>query len=100
MRQFGSLEFELTCALCLFTLRNTIKNNCSKGVVTLVDVWLSGKFCWVSFFSIYSVETPGIQRSVLNFIGLATDSHQPSSRELSLSQNSFQWVVISFLWQE
>lgn len=37
------------------------------------------------FFGIYGFGTPDIQRCILNFIGLATDSQQLSSRELSLS---------------
>lgn len=62
------------------------------------------KFGEGQFFGTYSVGTPGVQRYIPNFVVLETGSHQPSSRELRLSHRrafySFQWVVISFLWQE
>lgn len=49
------------------------------GYLTDEKVWLG------QCFGTYCVGTPGVQRHVPNFIVLATDSHQPSSRELSLS---------------
>lgn len=48
--------------------------------LTEEKVWLG------QFFRTYrGVEAPGVQRHVSNFIVLATDSHQRSSRELSFS---------------
>lgn len=53
------LGLVLTVTLCLFMLSGTFSSTNSNDVVKLVDVWLSGKFGWVSVFGIPSTGIPG-----------------------------------------